>query len=479
MKSLFKLAVCGFLSSSAQNTQQKSEAFSYLSQMVSNHQLEFGGEWQLKYVIPQVIQSRKLALKRIKKTERERMRRLERQPRVRREANRVIGGFDVVDNSWQFMVDIGGLCGGSLISNRLVLTAAHCCQKASFDYMTMRIGIRSLNDETNSVNRRAERKVIHPDFQAERLTNDICLVLLNEPVDFDERIQAIALPGREEAIFESETHGFVAGWGLVGQVGSTSYSELLPTQLKNAMVPLVIDSDCSNSYSGIVDTTTSFCAGDDQTDTCTFDSGGPLVVLKQRNSKYRDHVAILAGITSWGEGCAVDQKPGVYTRVQNYLDWIEETRQTLDDNEVSCGNIAQFVNPNSPVPVEWKCSSMDEQCWLHCPAGYVPSLISVRCRGQRTWMSAIGQNIPKKSLTCEPQKNVQSTDCGTLDGYAETGRDHLFDRTKIDARCNNHGECLFYCKGTDVRASGMFYTRCKSRTRSWKPRPRIVQEPTC
>ena len=97
---------------------------------------------QLKYVIPQVIQSRKLALKRIKKTERERMRRLERQPRVRREANRVIGGFDVVDNSWQFMVDIGGLCGGSLISNRLVLTAAHCCQKASFDYMTMRIGIR-------------------------------------------------------------------------------------------------------------------------------------------------------------------------------------------------------------------------------------------------------------------------------------------------------------------------------------------------
>ena len=177
-----------------------------------------------------------------------------------------------------------------------------------------------MNDNTNSVNRRAERKVIHPDFQAERLTNDICLVLLNEPVDFDERIQAIALPGHEEAIFEGETHGFVAGWGLVGQVGSASYSELLPTQLKNAMVPLVSDSSCSTSYSGIVDTTTSFCAGDNQTDTCTFDSGGPLVVLKQRNSKYRDHVAILAGITSWGEGCAVDQKPGVYTRVQHYLE---------------------------------------------------------------------------------------------------------------------------------------------------------------
>lgn len=50
MKSLFKLAVCGFLSSSAQNTQQKSEAFSYLSQMVSNHQLEFGGEWQVRFL---------------------------------------------------------------------------------------------------------------------------------------------------------------------------------------------------------------------------------------------------------------------------------------------------------------------------------------------------------------------------------------------------------------------------------------------
>ena len=177
-----------------------------------------------------------------------------------------------------------------------------------------------MSDTANSVNRHAQKKVIHPDFQPEKLTNDICLVLLNEPVDFDERIQAIALPGHEEGIFEGETHGFVAGWGLTGMIGSASYGELLPTQLKNAMVPLVSDSSCSSSYSGIVDTDTSFCAGDNQTDTCTFDSGGPLVVLKQRNSKYRDHVAILAGITSWGEGCAVDQKPGVYTRVQHYLE---------------------------------------------------------------------------------------------------------------------------------------------------------------
>ena len=86
----------------------------------------------------------------------------------------------------------------------------------------------------------------------------------------------------------------------------------------------VPDEVCSSNdyYGSLADTNFVFCAGDEKSDTCHYDSGGPAVVLKQRNSLYNTYTPILAGITSWGEGCARKNRPGVYTKVQKYTGYV-------------------------------------------------------------------------------------------------------------------------------------------------------------
>ena len=258
---------------------------------------------------------------------------IERAERSRQKRNeRIIGGSDVTDStSWPFIVNIGGVCGGSLISSQHVLTAGHCCSRDNFKYLNFYFGIRKLSEKNSAGQTRGVKGYkIHSDFSRDTLDNDLCVVLLDRPVELGFSVQPISLPRGNDQIFEKDFDGnvFIAGWGIT----DTSTGEVSDS-LKNALVRFVPDGRCSSQsyYGNAFNATAHFCAGDDNTDACTFDSGGPAVVLKHRNYRLLEnakpgkeavvapHSAILASITSWGRGCARENKPGVYVRIESYL----------------------------------------------------------------------------------------------------------------------------------------------------------------
>ncbi|XP_050546255.1 serine protease Hayan-like [Daktulosphaira vitifoliae] len=227
-----------------------------------------------------------------------------------------VGFRTITGNPWN--------CGGTLISEKYVLTAAHCTHSALGNPVRVRLGDLNLhesNDGSQPVDYTVEDIIVHPDYIKTSKYNDIALLRLNKNVQFNKNIRPACLYTKN-AIYN--LNATATGWGST-DYGSSASDHLLKVNLDivdNRRCNILYEAESkTNSLSkGIVDSM--LCAGDlaGGHDTCLGDSGGPLVIRSEKNPC----VFNLIGVTSFGKYCATENSPGVYTRVSSFLSWIEQ-----------------------------------------------------------------------------------------------------------------------------------------------------------
>ncbi|XP_024887437.1 proclotting enzyme-like [Temnothorax curvispinosus] len=233
-----------------------------------------------------------------------------------RTKTRVAGGQPADPKEWPWMAALlrqGAIqyCGGVLITDRHVLTAAHCVYRYKPRDITVRLGEYDFttSEETRALDFMVSEIRIHRDFKLNTYEHDIAIIKIHRPTVFNTYIWPICLPPVQQT-FENKI-AIVTGWGTQYYGGPTS------TVLLEATVPVWPQERCVRSFTQLIPNTT-LCAGAYQggRDACQGDSGGPLL-HQLANGRW-----VNIGIVSWGIRCGDPGYPGIYTRVNSYLDWI-------------------------------------------------------------------------------------------------------------------------------------------------------------
>lgn len=228
---------------------------------------------------------------------------------------RIINGEDAKEGEIPYQISLQNklssshLCGGSILNDDYVITAAHCVDGTSADVIKVVAGSINLNSPKSEHN--VAKIIVHEKYDPfDSWKNDIALLKVTTPFKTSATLGHVPLPPKGHVVKANDV-AVVSGWGSTRQGGSTV------TKLQRVNIFIVDQDECRNMHKGFGFKIhpTHVCAYDPQAKkgACHGDSGGPLTVDGK-----------LVGLTSWAVICASPYIPTVYTRVGSYLDWIKD-----------------------------------------------------------------------------------------------------------------------------------------------------------
>jgi len=235
--------------------------------------------------------------------------------------SKIVGGVTTEANEYPWQVGLISssssrtpFCGGSLISNREILTAAHCTGNG---IRWVVLGEHNLNIADGEQRVQVCSTINHPNYNSNNQQNDFAILRLCNPVTFTKNISPACLPSSSNNY--DNVQAVVSGWGTQSESGSQ------PSTLLEVNVDTMTNAQCTTSpmqYNPSWIFSNMICAGGQGgKDSCQGDSGGPMST-KESSGAYS-----LIGVVSWGIGCARQGYPGVYSRVTSALSWINSNMQ--------------------------------------------------------------------------------------------------------------------------------------------------------
>ncbi|EDV35939.2 uncharacterized protein Dana_GF12723 [Drosophila ananassae] len=244
---------------------------------------------------------------------------------------RIVGGANAAFGRWPWQISLRQWrtstylhkCGAALLNENWAITAAHCVDNVPPSDLLLRLGEYDLAEEEEPYGyqeRRVQIVASHPQFDPRTFEYDLALLRFYEPVVFQPNIIPVCVPDNDEN-FIGQT-AFVTGWGRLYEDGP------LPSVLQEVAVPVINNTICESMYraAGYIEHIPHIfiCAGWKKGgyDSCEGDSGGPMVLQRESDKRFQ-----LGGVISWGIGCAEANQPGVYTRISEFRDWINQILQ--------------------------------------------------------------------------------------------------------------------------------------------------------
>ncbi|XP_062872374.1 chymotrypsin-like protease CTRL-1 [Trichomycterus rosablanca] len=226
--------------------------------------------------------------------------------------NRIVNGENAVSGSWPWQVSLQDttgfhFCGGSLLNQYWVVTAAHCRVTPSRHLVVIGEHDRASNAEPLQVKNIA-KAITHPYYNSQNFNNDVTLLKLSSPAQMTNRVSPVCLASTNVA---AGTRCVTTGWGKTAYTSS-------PYILQQTALPILSQAQCMQYWGQNRITDAMICAGASGVSSCQGDSGGPLV-CESAGVWYQ------VGIVSWGTSNCNVRTPAVYARVSYLRGWIDQT----------------------------------------------------------------------------------------------------------------------------------------------------------